>query len=375
MITLHDGTTILIDCKIREKTETEAGNVVFPVKSDLVKSLKTNSDGAPYVDVFILTHPDQDHCLGFSNHFYNGKSPSNYKDKNKENEEIIIHDLWCTSMLFNEATNDDAKALKKEAERRRKLWRDDDHAKNQDGNRIRMIGYDGDNKFEKLPASVPGDVLSIENINPKSTDKVFEFFVHSPFKDNLVQATAQSDKNFSSIAMQARFKINSFDSQFVGLFLFGGDADHNIWKTVLDKSTKHDNLDKLEWDIFLAPHHCSWTYFNDVPYEDKEDNKVPKESSLEILDYKRPRGRIIASSKAVRSTDKNPPHAQAKTEYQKKLDNNKRFVELALVPSEKEPKPTVYEISATGIIDVRVATAGKIASTSVMSGNWSSGES
>ncbi len=347
LITLTDKTTILIDCNIREGDKTEQGNKIFPVKDDLIESIQTDKKDNSYIDLMILTHPDQDHCRGFEKHFYHGKSPDEYGESNRDNEEIIINELWCTSMLFNGADNDDAKALKKEAERRRKLWDEDKPEKNNDGNRIRMIGYDGDVKFENVPASVPGETIDLEMINGNTSEN-FEFFVHGPFKKNLIEATAEDDKNFSSIIMQARFKINKTDSDWACFYLFGGDADHYRWAEVINKSKKHDNEAKLEWDLFLSPHHCSWTFFNDVPYDAKTENKTPKQSSLDLLDYRQGSGKILASCKVVRSTDKNPPHPEAKKEYQKKLEKNSDFIELSKEPSEKEPKPYVFEVSPQG---------------------------
>lgn len=377
LLTLTDKSTILIDSKIRDAKETEAGNKIFPVKDDLVDSLQKNDDDAPFVDLFILTHPDQDHCLGFKKNFFHGKNPSDYGDGNKENEEIVINELWCTTMLFNGASNDDAKALKKEAERRRKLWEEDEPEKNDDGNRIRMIGYDGDEKFENTPSSVPGDTLTLEDINGNTTGN-FEFFVHSPFKKSLIDATADDDKNFSSIAMQARFKMKKADSDWACFYLFGGDADHNIWKSILDKTLDNSNADKLKWDIFMSPHHCSWTFFNNVPYDDNEDNKTPKESSLEILDYKEGSGKIIGSCKVVRNSDQNPPHAEAKKQYQKKLDNESDFIELSKEPKEKEPQPYILEVSSEGISkglsalnkSQKIEGAGLLIKQSAVSGNW-----
>ena len=347
LLVLSDKTTILIDCKIRGGEETDAGNKIFPVKDNLLESIQVNESGVPFLDVFIITHPDEDHCLGFKKNFFHGKSPNDYADGNKDSGEILINELWCTTMVFNGATNDDAKALKKEAERRRKLWDDNKPEKNDDGNRIRMIGYDGDERFENIPASTPGETITLKDINGNNTGN-FEFFVHSPFKKSLVVATAEKDKNFSSIAMQARFKINKTDANWACFYLFGGDADHNIWKAILDKSEGNNHKEKLKWDIFLAPHHCSWTYFNDVPFDAKDENKTPKNSSLKILDYREGAGKVVASCKVVRSSDKNPPHAEAKKKYQGKLKSNSDFIELALEPKEKEPKPYVFEVTASG---------------------------
>lgn len=345
LITLKDETTILIDSNIRETGKDSDGNQIYDVKKDLLDSLKKR-DNNYHLDLFVLTHPDEDHCRGFAKHFYQG-NPDNYGYSNRKVDEIIIDEMWVTSLLFNCCSNDDSKAFKKEAERRRKLWDDNDKNKDKPGNKIRMIGYDGDKRFDNVPSSTPGETQNLINGNAKND---FEFFIHSPFKTSLVTASAEKDANFSSIVVQARFKVNASDENFCTYVLLGGDSDHNIWAKIWEISTKksNNNEDKLEWDIFLAPHHCSWTYFNNVPYGDKEENKTPKDTSLKILDKKIGNGQIIASSKLIKKNDDNPPHYQAKNEYIKKLNKKEDFIELAKEPKESEPKPIVFKVTLKG---------------------------
>lgn len=347
LITLKDGTTILFDSNIRETGKDSDDNQIFDVKKDLLDSL-TKKGGNYHLDLFVLTHPDQDHCRGFKKHFYKG-NPDNYSDSNRKENEIIIDEMWITSHLFDSTTNDDAKAFKKEAERRRKLWDNDDKDKDKVGNRIRMIGYNGDDKFENVPSSTPGEIQNKINGSSKSD---FEFFIHSPFKDSLITASAEENANFSSIVVQARFKVNSSDKDFCTYILLGGDADHNIWSKIWEISTKksNNNEDKLEWDLFLAPHHCSWTYFNDVPYDAKDENKTPKDTSLKILDKKIGDGKIIVSCKKIKNNDDNPPHHKAKEKYQNKLAKKEHLIELAKEPKESEPKPVIFKITVQGPI-------------------------
>lgn len=343
LITLKDDTTILFDSNIRETGKDSEGNQIFDVKKDLLDSLKKKNSNY-HLDLFILTHPDQDHCRGFKTHFYQG-NPDNYSDSDRKDDRIIIDEMWVTSHLFDSTTNDDAKAFKKEAERRRKLWDDDDKNKDKPGNRIRMIGYNGDDKYENVPSSTPGETQNLINGSSK-TD--FEFFIHSPFKDSLVTAVAEENANDSCIVVQARFKANSTDKDFCTFVLLGGDADHYKWEKIFDISKNNGNKDKLEWDLFLAPHHCSWTYFNDVPYNAKDENKRPKETSLKILDKRIGKGKIIASCKKIKNNDDNPPHYKAKEKYQDKLDKKEDFIELAKEPKESEPKPVIFKVTAQG---------------------------
>lgn len=363
-ITLSDNTSILIDCKIREGDENNSGSKIFPVKDDLLENIQSKKDN-PILDLFILTHPDEDHCLGFGKNFYTG-DPYNYGDENRNSNEIIVEELWVTSMVFDVASNDDAKALKKEAERRRKLWDNDTH-KNVPGNRIRIIGYNGDVRYENLPNSIPGETLNL--INGKLCYDI-EFFVHAPFKKHLIQATAEKDKNFSSIVMQLAFKDRPTDTNWTCLFLFGGDADHNIWAEILKQSENNNNHDKMKWDILLSPHHCSWSYFNDVPYSDPEENKVPKDSSLKILDYIRPAASVIASCKVIKDNDDNPPHYQAKKQYLKKVAESE-FLNTAVEPNENQPEPIVIEVTSSGY--ARIDIGAKAAALRSVSKGISSG--
>ena len=69
LIELQDGTTMLIDCNIRQASIDSTDPSVFDVKKDLLKSIGKR-DKNPFVDVFVLTHGDCDHCRGFKNNFY-----------------------------------------------------------------------------------------------------------------------------------------------------------------------------------------------------------------------------------------------------------------------------------------------------------------
>ena len=311
--------------------------------SDLLDEFSTDGENRYHLDLFMLTHPDEDHCRGIDTNYYLG-DPEKYSDTDKENDLVIIDELMVTSMLFTDATSTPAKALKKEAERRRKLWDANSSEKTKAGNRLVIIGYDGDKRYENVTSYIPGE--TIKKVNGKSMP-LLEFFVHSPFKDSLVEGRAEADKNETSIVMQARFKNASTDTKPSALYLFGGDADHYIWEEIQDQSSAHGNDDKLDFDIFMAPHHCSWTYFNDVPYK-KGETDEPVESSKDLIkDHKTKGAVIIASSKQIKDDDDNPPHYPAKGEYVKLIGSDK-FISLAEEPGTKKPKPVVYEVTSSG---------------------------
>jgi hypothetical protein len=233
-------------------------------------------------------------------------------------------------------------------------------------------------KYKNVPTSIPGEVINTFNGSLKNT---FEIFIHSPFKDTLITASSEKDKNYSSIVIQARFKISSTETAFKHFVLLGGDADHYNWKEIYEKSKQHNNVDKLKWDLFLAPHHSSWTFFNDVPYGSTEDSKTPKETSLKVLDQKVGDGKIIASCKVIKNNDDNPPHYKAKEEYLKKVNKKEDFINLAIEPSKDAPEPLVFEFTSAGIVkqknskekeedEKKLAAAARIAGTSPIVKPW-----
>lgn len=334
-----DKTTIQIDANIRNNDD------CYDVMSDLLDEFFKDSVNRYHLDLFILTHPDEDHCRGIDTNYYLG-NPENYSDEDLGNDLVIIDELMVTPMLFTDATSEPAKVLKREANRRRKLWNENSQDKTKAGNRLVIIGYDGDKRYKNVTSYIPGDI--IKEVNGKSMS-LLEFFVHSPFKDSLVEGRAEADKNTTSIVMQARFKYASTDTQPSALYLFGGDADHYIWKEIQDQCTAHDNNDKLGFDIFMAPHHCSWTYFSNVPYKKGETDKPVESSKTLIKDHKTNGAIIIASSKQIKNDEDNPPHYPAKEEYVKLIGADK-FISLAEEPDSKKPKPVVYEVTSSGFL-------------------------
>ena len=92
------GTTILIDCNIRAAAD-DPDDDTRDVAQDLRGRLKRDSKGRPFVDAFLTTHPDADHCRGAEKHFHLGpvkdypddKKPDNEK-KNPDRRDLVVAD-------------------------------------------------------------------------------------------------------------------------------------------------------------------------------------------------------------------------------------------------------------------------------------------
>ena len=100
------ATSLLIDCKIRSAAD-DSDDETRDVAKDLRNKLKTDNKGRPFVDAMLLSHPDEDHCLGLEKHFWLG-SLSDYPDDNKpENEKrISFCQIWSSPMVFRRASKD-----------------------------------------------------------------------------------------------------------------------------------------------------------------------------------------------------------------------------------------------------------------------------
>jgi hypothetical protein len=343
LITLEDKTTIVVDCNIRESSKGDTDPEMFDVKKDLLNSVQKDN-GIPYVDVFILTHGDQDHCRGFKTNFYQG-NPKDYKDKHKNDGLIRLDAMWFSPMIAEQYTNDDEDAYQIEAERRLKLHRDKHPDKDLRGNRIRIIGYDNSKKYDDLDhlRSTPGQIVSRFNDKDQTT---FSIFIHAPFKIDM--NSTDKDKNSASIVFQARFKSSVNSTDFATLAMFGGDSDHTTWKQILDRTKRYRNdvnNKALDWDIFLSPHHCSWSFFNDRP---QNENPIPMRTSLDTLNYKRNNAKVIASSKKIKDDEDNPPHYEAKQEYIKKVGSVNFYNTEDYDVKGKTPQPIIFEVTSQG---------------------------
>lgn len=307
LIKLDNGKTIIVDCQILDNLNDNNGKQVeFDVKADLLKELQKDAFGRPFVDLFISTHPHDDHCKGFAGNFYRGEV-SDYDDK-KNKDEIIIEELWITPRGMKNNLADTAVDIRKEAKRRRDLYDGDEDFKGSRGNYLRIIGYDQDKEFDTRYCYVPGTTVTDVHGSYLSW---LDIFIHAPFKEDVETSKRYDDKNATSVVVQFGFKISGY-ADYKSRVLMGGDAEHDIWQHIIDNNTDEE---KLKWNIFLSPHHCSWSFFNE------SDNKKEILPSAETILNKQigASAHVVASSKEIKNDGNNPPCYEAKQEYIKKL--------------------------------------------------------
>lgn len=337
LIEVANGPKIMWDCRLRDAAENEEDESKYDVLQDLLDNKLETKQNLPFVDAFILSHADKDHCHGFEKKFYLG-SPTKIPNEAIQERKILIGELWYSPRVILEDENElscDAIAFKKEAERRMELFKSNPIEAAKDGNRIRIIGWADDEGLEGLDERiiVPGNLISEVN-GISYTD--FRMFIHAPFKDAIENAS----RNETSIVIQFRFDINGV-SDAAKLFL-AGDSEWPVWKQIVEKSSS----ETLKWNLFEAPHHCSWTFFS----SDREKGE-PEQSSLDFLAGHEAGAMIISSSKYISHKDSNPPCKKAKNRYIDSVgDLNFYCTGGNKIDDKPSPEPVVFEATETGFV-------------------------
>lgn len=284
------------------------------VIDELVAALPERG-GHKYLAAFGLSHGDADHCRGF--------------ERLLKDEDVVIGDIWFSPRILWERDDlaDDAKAFCDEAERRIAVNR---LGRAGSGDRIRIIG-DADilEEYSDLPAECftkPGEWFSA--IDDVECEDEFHAFVHAPFKED-----AERERNATSVAL----KVTVFDGDAAGRAILFGDLHHETLKRVFDQGDE----DSLEWNVFLAPHHCS-----DSVMFVADDEGAERSLSQEIMDAFGAAGSsptyVISSSVEFPASNKpgdDPPHVRARVEYEKITE---RFECTGEGPDADEPKPVVF---------------------------------
>jgi hypothetical protein len=350
LISLGDkaGTTILIDCNIRAAAD-DPDDDTRDVARDLRDRLKRDSNGRPYVDAFISTHPDADHCRGLEKHFHLG-APKNYPDDKKPDNEkkIVISEMLSSPIVFRRASKehtlcDDAAAFQKEAKRRVKHARDKKCAGIEAGNRILILGEDEDGKTDDL-----GPILV-------KVDEAFDTICgvqNTLFKALLLAPLPKSDdegeeeklgKNHSSVVLNIELADTAL-RKTVKNFLAGGDAEVLIWERLWDKHSKKPQV--LAYDLLLTPHHCSWHSLSYDSRSEIGDKAKVCASAKSALSQIRSEGTIVSSSCPIKDDDSDPPCYAAALEYKSIAKNAKgQFICTGEHLTEADPVPLEFTVA------------------------------
>lgn len=310
-------TTILTDINIRAAAD-DPDDDTPDVATALRKRLIVDSEGRPFVNVFLLSHPDQDHCRGLEKHFWLG-DPDDYPDDGlAQNEKrILIREIWSSPLIFRRRSKkshilcDDAAAFDKEARRRVEYWKTFRSAGS--GNRILIMGEDINGKTDDLSSIVikSGDTFSRIDGEDYSSFFTAHLLAPAPHSDD-EKLEEQLSKNESSVVMRMDIAQSMFSGSKTR-FLSGGDAAVLIWERMWDRFRETPEV--LEYDLLLAPHHCSWRTLSYDSWSEKGEDAKLNEAARHALGQARDGATIVSSSKEILDDDVDPPNIRARREY------------------------------------------------------------
>lgn len=350
LVRLADETAILLDVHIRQAAD-DADDPACDVAGELRKRLKRDTDGRPYVDAFLQSHPDKDHCGGLEKHFHLGPIADYADDKKPDGEKkIVIREIWSSPLVFRRASKvhtlcSDAKAFSKEAKRRVKRYRDGLAMK--DGERILIMGEDKDGKTGDLGAILIKAGDTFNTINGQS-NSYFTAHLLAPLLCSEDEDVEELSKNQSSIIINMQLGT-SLAQPDACRFLTGGDAEVLIWERMWAEHSQ--DRDALRYDVLLAPHHCSWHSLSYDSWSDCGEKAKVSQDARSALAQARSGAFIIASSKPIRNDDADPPCIRAKREYKAILDDvpNSMFLCVGEEPNTWAPQPLELTITAGGV--------------------------
>ena len=171
-----------------------------------------------------------------------------------------------------------------------------------------------------------------------------EFFAHSPFAFR--DGESLQDRNEGSLVLHVTFSVGGRDT----CFILGADTPSEAWTDIVNITYSHKRGERLVWDVFKLPHHCS--YLSLSPEKGKNKTEPVPEGKW-LFKQGRTGGIIISSSNPIPTddVDDQPPHRQAANYYKEVAANiDGEFVVTMEHPKKSRPEPLVIEIGGNGAL-------------------------
>jgi hypothetical protein len=355
-IVLENGKRILFDFRHLKRTENGEGpeiNLKDRLKDELKKANKTS------FEVVAFTHGDKDHIEN-STEFFELRHAAKYQGDGR----IKIETLWVpAAMILETATNDDQSS-------EFVIWRQEARYRFKEGKGIRVFS-----KPDMLKAWLEENDLTVESRKGMITDAGqlvpdftlgtdgVEFFCHSPF----IKHVDEGDdlRNDAALIFNVRFHQGSGTYDYLAV----GDSQWSVLEDIVRTTKDHGNDDRLEWDLYNIPHHCSYLALSD---EKGDTETTPKPLIKELLQKGKDGAYLVSSSAPILDTKEGreqtqPPHIQAKKCYLRYLDEvgGTKFLVTMEEPNGTKPEPLEFKIDTNGIsLDRKIVSAAAIITSS-----------
>lgn len=344
-IILDNGKRILLDYRHLKKSEEGNGpeiNLKARLQDELKKAKKTS------FDIVAFTHGDSDHICG-STDFFELWHAQKYQGEGR----IKIAELWVpAAMILEPATNEQRgdEVI---------IWRQEARYRLREGKGIRVFS-----KPDKLKDWLKQNGLTLDSRRHLITDAGqvvpgltlandgVEFFCHSPFIKHV--DSGDDLRNPCALIFNIRFDVERTIVDYLAI----GDSEWDVLEDIVETTQNHGNHDRLRWDLYNIPHHCSYLALSD---EKGDEETTPKPKVKELLLEGQENAYIISSSKLIEdSTDGReqvqPPHIQAKRCYERYLAQvgGAAFLVTMEQPNSTSPEPLIFNIGRDGITREKV---------------------
>jgi len=352
-INLRDGRRILIDYADKRDPDDYSDK-----RCDLPKLLSDDLADAELdgYTVVAFSHLDIDHVKGAADFF-----EFDHADKYRGADRKKIEMLWVpASAITEENLKDDSWVIRQEARHRllegygiRVFSRPERLKDFLENNGLTLD--DRKEFFVDAGTLVPDFNLGIDGV---------EFFAHSPHATRTNERGLE-DRNGDSLVFQTRFMEGGMATDV----LFAADVDHEVLAEIVNITKFHKNDDRLHWNVYKLPHHCSYT---SIGREKGKDKTAPTEQISWLCETQgEKRGYIISPSKPIPKKDSDedkddqPPHRQAANYYREDVIEPDRLLVTMSEPNERDPKPIVIEIGSDGAVK---KTLGALGAAAIVSG-------
>lgn len=344
-IILENGRRILLDYRHQQCGETD-DNPHLDLKKHLQDEL--NAAKRDYFDVVAFTHADDDHICGSTDFFH-----LEFSKKYQGSGRIKIETLWVPAAMVVETARNDQQS--------------DEFVVLRDEARYRLLKGEGIRVFSKPLSLTEWLEPALERMGlPKNardhlfvdagtlapgfslSDDQVEFFTHSPFIEHCGPG-CDVVRNDASLIFNIRFEAEGRQYNYMAI----GDSTWDILEQIVDITKYHGRDDRLDWDLFNIPHHCSYLALSD---EKGEKETEPKAGVEKFLLHGQPGANMICSSKPIvdiRSSyeQTQPPHIQAHKAYVNFLNkvSGRKVLVTMETPNATRPEPLVFHVTSGGI--------------------------
>lgn len=336
LVELNDGRRMLIDFADTHKPDDDADK-----RCDLTKYVRDDLDSSDFDSYYIVafTHLDDDHCQKSPDYFWLQHAAKYQSDSRKK-----IDTLWVpATAITEEGVKGDGRIIRQEARHRLLKGKDIKVFSRPERLKDWLAEHDLTIKDRKdcfVDAGQIVDGLSLKD------DKI-EVFAHSPHACRSDENEIE-DRNGDSLVFQMRFEEGGTYTDV----LFAADVPHEVISEIVDITKKKKNEDRLHWNIYKLPHHCSYLSLSD----DKGTNKTTPTDQVKWLceTHGEANGYIVSSSQPVpvkgskEDEDVQPPHRQAANYYRQDVVNADHMLVTMEQPKKNAPKPIVIEIGGRG---------------------------